>query len=439
MLYSAGSTPYHLGVPNSTRRLAFAAAAVLVSAAVPTASDWTQFRGPDGTGVVREARLPLTWSESEHVRWKTAIHGRAWSSPVVLGDRVWLTTATADGRELFVVAVDLESGRIVLDQKLFDVEKPQDIHTFNTYASPTPVAEPGRVCVTFGSPGTACLDPSSGRVQWTRRDLECNHYRGAGSSPIIYGDLLVLHFDGSDQQYVVALDKHTGRTVWKRERSIDFRDLGPDGKPEAEGDLRKAFATPHVITVGGRPILVSPGAKATYGYDPKTGEELWRVEERTSHSASTRPVAGFGMVFVPTGFPRGQLLAIRPDGRGDVTETHVAWRLTRGVPNKPSILLVADLIFMINDGGIGSAVDARTGEVVWTARVGGTYSASPLAAGGRIYLFSEDGKTTVIAAAREYKVLAENQLDEGFMASPAVAGDALILRTRTHLYRIEED
>lgn len=438
-LYSAGATPYHLGVPNSARRLALVAAAVLFSAAVPAASDWTQFRGPDGTGVVREARLPLTWSESEHVRWKTAIHGRAWSSPVVLGDRVWLTTATEDGRELFVVAVDLESGRIVLDQKLFDVEKPQDIHTFNTYASPTPVAEPGRVCVTFGSPGTACLDPSSGRVLWTRRDLECNHYRGAGSSPILYGDLLVLHFDGSDQQYVVALDKRTGRTVWKRERSIDFRDLGPDGKPEAEGDLRKAFATPHVVTVNGRPILVSPGAKATYGYDLHTGEELWRVEERTSHSASTRPVAGFGMVFVPTGFPRGQLLAIRPDGRGDVTETHVAWRLTRGVPNKPSVLLVGDLIFMINDGGIASAVDARTGEVVWTARAGGTYSASPLAAGGRIYLFSEDGKTTVIAAAREYKVLAENQLDEGFMASPAVAGDALILRTRTHLYRIEED
>ena len=410
--------------------------ACLLSVAALSATDWTQFRGPDGTGVVGQGGLPLTWSETENVRWKSAIHGRAWSSPVVLGDRVWLTTATEDGRQLYVVAVDLESGRIVLDQKLFDVERPQEIHRFNSYASPTPVAEPGRVCVTFGSPGTACLDPADGRVLWTRRDLECNHYRGAGSSPIIVGDLLVLHFDGSDQQYVVALDKHSGRTVWKRERSIDFRDLGPDGKPEAEGDLRKAFSTPHVVTAGGRPVLVSMGAKATYGYDPETGAELWRVEERTSHSASTRPVAGHGLVYLPTGFPRGQLLAVRPDGRGDVTDSHVVWRLARGVPNKPSVLLVGDLIFMINDAGIASAVDAKTGEVVWTARAGGTYSASPIAAGDRVYLFSEDGKTTVIAAAREFRVLAENQLEDGFMASPAVAGESLILRTRTHLYRI---
>jgi outer membrane protein assembly factor BamB len=337
-----------------------------------------------------------------------------------------------------VVTVDLTSVRILRDQKLFDVEAPQDIHRFNSYASPTPVAEPGLVCVTFGSPGTACLEPDTGRVLWERRDLECNHYRGAGSSPVLFENLLLLHFDGSDQQYVAALDKRTGETIWRRQRSIDFRDLGPDGKPEAEGDLRKAFATPHIVEVDGRPIMISMGAKATYAYDPKTGEELWRVEERTSHSASTRPVAGHGLIYLPTGFPRGQLLAVTPGGRGDVTESHVAWRLTRGVPNKPSLLLVGDLLFMINDAGIASAVEARTGEVAWTARIGGNYSASPLAAAGRIYYFSEDGKTTVVAAAPEFRQLAENRLDDGFMASPAVSDNALILRTRTHLYRIED-
>ena len=411
---------------------------VLFAAAVPLHADWPQFRGPAGNGLSDARHLPLAWSETKNVVWKTAVHGRAWSSPVVLGHHVWVTTATPDGRELFAVALDRETGRVVHDLKLFDVAKPQFAHAFNTYASPTPVIEPGRVCVTFGSPGTACLDPETGRVLWARRDLECNHFRGAGSSPIIFENLLILHYDGSDVQYVVALDKYTGRTVWKRDRSIDFKDLRPDGTPEAEGDLRKAFATPHVATFDGKPVLISLGAKAGYAYDPRTGEELWRVEERTNHSASTRPVVGHGLIFFPTGFPKGELLAVRPGGRGDVTASHVAWRVTRGVPNKPSLLLVGDLIFMITDAGIASAVEAKTGAIVWTARVGGTYSASPVAAGGRVYFFSEDGLTTAIEADRVFKVLATSQLDEGFMASPAIAGRAWFLRTKTHVYRIEE-
>ena len=216
---------------------------------------------------------------------------------------------------------------------------------------------------------------------WTRRDFECNHFRGAGSSPIVFRDRLIMHFDGSDHQFVVALDTKTGKTLWRTERSIDFKDLKPDGTIEAEGDMRKAFATPHVIEVGGAPVIISTGSKATYGYDPMTGKELWRVEERSAHSGSTRPVVGHGLVFIPTGFPKGGLLAIRPDGRGDVTATHVAWRLDRGVPNKPSLALVGDLLFMVTDAGVAQAVDAKTGTVVWTSRIGGTFSASPLVVG----------------------------------------------------------
>ncbi len=201
--------------------------------------------------------------------------------------------------------------------------------------------------------------------------------------------------------------------------------------------MRKAFSTPQIVTVDGAPLMISMGAKATYAYDPMTGKERWRVEERTNHSASTRPVAGFGLVFLPTGFPKGELLAVRPDGHGDVTATHVAWRLARGVPNKPSVLLVGDLLFMTTDAGVASAVDARTGAVVWTGRIGGTHSASPVAADGRVYFFDEEGKTTVIDAGRTFKVLAENQLGDGFMASPAIAGKAFYLRSRTHLYRVE--
>jgi outer membrane protein assembly factor BamB len=410
----------------------------LLLAALPAAADWPQFGGPDGSGVSTSRGVPLTWSETRNVRWKTAIHGRAWSSPVVLGNQVWVTTASEDGRELFALAVDRDSGRVLHDLKLFQVEKPQYAHPFNSYASPTPVIEPGRVYVTFGSPGTAAIDTRTGKVVWERRDFECNHYRGAGSSPILFGDLLLMHFDGSDHQFVVALDKRTGRTVWRKDRSIDFKDLGSDGKPEAEGDLRKAFATPHVATVGGRPVWLSLGAKAAYGYDARTGEELWRIEERTSHSASTRPAFAQGLAFYPSGWPTGQVLAVKPDGRGDVTGTHVAWRLTRGVPKKPSLLLADGLVFMVGDNGIVSGVEARTGEVVWSGRLEGNYSASPVWIEGRLYAFNEDGKTTVLEAGRQFKVLAENRLDDGFMASPAVDGRALFVRTRTHLYRVEE-
>jgi hypothetical protein len=253
---------------------------------------WPQFRGPDGLGTSNAVGLPLTWGEGRNVRWKTAVHGRAWSSPVVLDNQVWVSTATPDGRGLFAIAIDETSGRIIHDLKLFDVAHPQAKHSFNSYASPTPVIEPGRIYVTFGSPGTAAIDTRTGKVIWERRDLECNHYRGAGSSPILFRDLLIMHFDGSDIQYVVALDKRTGKTVWRTPRSVDFRDLGRDGKPQAEGDFRKAFATPHVIMVNGQPILISIGSKATYGYDPMTGKELWRLEEPSSffrqHTAGRR-------------------------------------------------------------------------------------------------------------------------------------------------------
>ena len=249
---------------------------------------------------------------------------------------------------------------------------------------------------------------------------------------------------------MVALDKQTGKTVWRRERSIDFKDLDARGKPQTEGDLRKAFATPQVAVLDGQPVLISQGAKATYAYEPLTGREIWRVEERTSHSAGTRPVVGHGMVFVPTGWSNGEILAIKPGKAGEVIDANtdsapdakrqlqVVWKTKRNVPKKPSLLLVEDSLFGIDDGGVASCLDAKAGTEVWRERVGGNYSASPVYAEGRIYFFSEEGKTTVIEARRQFKVLSENQLEDGFMASPAIAGRAFLLRTRTHLYRIEK-
>src|SRR3954463_13503270 len=272
-------------------RFFFAAGIVLALVwGAQAGQNWPQFRGPDGDGLSDAKDLPLTWTEEKNVKWKTPIHGKAWSSPVIWGSQVWLTTATADGKELSVLCVDRESGKILRDQKLFDVEKPQFCIPFNSYASPTPVIEEGRIYVTFGSPGTACLDTKTGKVLWQRTDLICNHYRGAGSSPIRWGNLLIMNFDGSDLQYIIALDTETGKTVWKTNRSVDYKDLDDKGNVKMEGDMRKAFATPQVATIAGKPVLFSSGAKAHYAYEPATGKEIWRFEEPAQHSASTRPV-----------------------------------------------------------------------------------------------------------------------------------------------------
>lgn len=417
------------------------------SNAAPAALDWPQFRGPEGDGIARGSKPPVTWSDTQGVRWTTPIPGKGWASPVVGEGRLWIATATEDGRELSVLTLDAQTGAVQRSRKLFDVAAPQFCHKFNSYASPTPVLEPGRVYVTFGSPGTAALDAAQGTVLWERRDLECNHYRGAGSSPILHGNLLIMNFDGSDHQFIIALDKDTGKTVWRVERSIDFKDLGPDGKPMTEGDFRKAFSTPHVASIDGVATLLSQGAKALYAYVPETGAELWRVEERQNHSASTRPLYGLGLVFAPSGFSQGQLLAVRPGKKGEVLDANaeapaastlqVAWRSKRSVPKKPSLLLQDGLLFGIEDGGVATCWDARNGDVLWNERIGGNHSAAPLLADGRLYFFSEEGKTAVVAATREFKKLAENSLGDGYMASPAVTGNALILRSRTHVYRIE--
>lgn len=434
--------PRHHRLPGSVAALSLAFLTV-------TAHDlhWPEFRGPRGDGTTTSTNLPVVWSETNGVRWKLEIPGRAWSSPVIWDRQLWLTTATEDGRTRSVLAVDTERGRITHNVDVLTVDNPQFAHKFNTHASPTPAVEKDRVYVSFGAEGIFCLDTRTARVLWQRLDFKCNHFRGAGSSPILWNNLLFLNFDGSDHQFIVALDKQTGTTVWRRERSIDFKDLRPDGKPDADGDWRKAFATCHVSVLNGTPTLLSQGAKALYAYEPAQGTEWWRVEERTSHSGGTRPVAGNGLVYVPTGWSQGQTLAIRPGAPGEVIDANdpnpsqgrlrVEWKSKRSTPRKPALTLKDDLLFGIEDGGIATCWDARTGSILWNERIGGNYSASPLLAGDRLYCFSEEGKTVVLAATREFRKLSENFLDDGFMASPAVSGDALYLRSRTHLYRLE--
>lgn len=409
-------------------------------------ANWPEFRGPRGDGTSTSTGLPLKWSATENVVWHTPIHGRGWSSPVIWENQVWLTTATEDGRELSVLCLDRETGKVIHDKKLFDVEKPQFAHKFNTYASPTPAIEAGRVYVTFGSPGTACLDTKTGEVLWQRRDIECNHFRGAGSSPILWRDLVLLNFDGSDHQFLMAFDKATGKTVWTTKRSIDFRDLDANGQPELEGDFRKAYSTGQIAEIDGQPVLLSQGAKAFYAYEPATGSELWRVEERSTQGVGVRPFYAHGLVFTATGYNRSHLLAIRPGKKGEVLDVaekapegqqlKIEWMSTRGIPKKPSPIAVGELVFAVEDGGVATCWKAKTGEVVWNERLGGNYSASPLAADGRLYFCNEEGKTVVVPADGKFEKLAENELPDGFMASPAVSGKSLFLRTKTELWRV---
>lgn len=402
-------------------------------------ANWPAFRGPQGTGMAganenESPALPLHWSETEHVAWKTAIPHSGLSTPVVMAGKVWLTTATLGGHSSFVLCLDAETGEILLNRPLFHTDDPEPLgNKINGYASPSPVAEADRVYVSFGSYGTACLDTNSFAILWSRRDLPCRHYRGPGSSPILHENLLILTMDGVDQQYVAALDKHTGATVWKTDRTTVFDDLDAKGMPHRDGDKRKAYSTPLVVTVDGKALLISAGSMAIFGYDPLSGREIWKLSHR-DFSTSTSPVFGHGLAYVGTGFGRAELFAIPVNGQGDLTEEAVAWRFKKGMPRTPSPVLVDDLIYTLADNGTVTCLEARTGQEIWQERLKGKYASSLLYADGRLYCVNQEGQTTVLRAGRRYEVLAENALDNGCMASPAAAEGALFLRTKTHLY-----
>ena len=300
-----------------------------VVATEDAADCWPQFRGPGGDGHSEAKGLPLEWSETTNVKWKTPIHDEGRSSPVIWGSQVWMTTATADGKRLYAVCVDRDTGKIVHDIPVFDVQQPQEIWgNKNGHASPTPVIEAGYVYVHFGTYGTACLDTRTGRTLWARRDLNCFHRVGPASSPIIYGNLLIFHVDGCDVRYVVALDKATGKTVWKTDRSADCQ--------EAPYGFRYACCTPTVTQFAGRRQMISPGPRAVIAYDPLTGEELWKVNN-LGWAVVPRPVCGHGLAFVITDHNHPQLQAVRLDGRGDVTDSHVVWSIAKGAPSIPSL------------------------------------------------------------------------------------------------------
>lgn len=412
---------------------------------------WNQFRGPDGNGVIEDRPIPNEFSEgSDSIIWKTEVPGRAWSSPVTWGKQIWLTNgpevqnpkglsafdvfpkelppAADPPIRLSAVCLDLETGKILHDISIFEITHPQFIHETNSYASPTPVIEDNRLYVHFGSHGTACIETSTGEVLWKRIDLECHHFRGAGSSPILFEDLLILCFDGFDKQFIVALDKTTGKTVWKKDRDVEFEN--------DNGDYHKAYSTPLVIDIEDRPILVSPHANGTTAYNPRTGDMIWRMIHGGMNAAA-RPIYGDGLLFVNSGDGRDTMMAIDPTGAGEVsTDTHIRWRTGRMSPKRPSQLLSDGKLYLLEDKGVVACLDASSGEILGNTRVSGNYWASPIMVGKRIFICSQEGKVTVLQADRNLDVIASSNLDDGIIASPAVANDKLLIRTKSHLYCI---
>lgn len=405
----------------------FSVCLALQWSAIASGEDWPQFRGPTGQGHASDRSVAITWSESENITWKTPLPGRGWSSPVILGEQIWMTTATDEGHSLRAVAVDRRTGNVLHDLEVFQVAEPVRLNAKNSHASPTPLLEPGRLYAHFGTMGTACIDTASGNILWKTQELVLDHKEGPGSSPILWRDLLIVNCDGIDTQAVTALDKQTGKIAWRTPRS---------GPLDPNPDRQKAYSTPLVITVDGADQVVSPGADWTTAYDPQTGREIWKVHYK-GYSTVPRPLFANGLLYFITGFDKPELWGVRPDGAGDVTESHVVWKCVKQVPANPSPIIAGGEVYFVSDQGVCTCLDALTGEELWRERLAGKYSGSPLLAGGKLYFSNEDGTTFVLQPGRTFELLATNVVDGSLMASPAAVDGALFLRSDSHLYRIE--
>jgi len=400
-----------------------------------TAPQWTHFRGSNLDGISRETDLPFSWNDSTHIAWKTAIDGQGWSSPVVLGTQVWLTTATEGGMEMRAVCVDFRSGEIIHNKLVFTPDSLYRKHAINSYATPTSAIEDGFVYIHFGRYGTACLDTRTGETIWKRTDMQCEHIQGPGSSLLIYRDKLIVHMEGSDIQYIVALDKRSGKTIWRTERPKEVYD-------QLEYIGKKAYITPIIIHVNGRDLMISNGAAACIAYDVETGREVWRIVQGEDSTISM-PVESKGTVYFYAGFVTGadekkyaELLAVNPDGEGDITDTNILWRLKSPILQLLTPTIVDGLLYTVDSKGVLSCLDAESGTTVWSKKLKGKFYSSPVYADPYIYVSSIKGETIVLKAGRELEIKSENKLEGEIWATPAVTGGAILMRTSEFLYKI---
>lgn len=424
-ILSPVSSNWFVFYPASACRILFCV--TLLAFVKVAAAQWPEFRGPTGQGISSARHVPVDWSTNRNVAWKQALRGRGWSSPVLANGRIFLTSSvdkiSRPGQSLRVSCRSAATGERLWMTEVFSNEAPYLGHRKNTAASPTPVVAGERIYAHFGELGTACLD-LAGNVLWTNRSFSYPSRHGNGGSPVLVEDALIFNADGKTNPCVVALSKHTGGLLWKFNRPTTAR-------------KKYSFSTPLVIEVKGKRQVVSPGSGMVNSLDPLTGEEVWRVRYDEGFSVVPRPVFGHGFIYAFSGDDSPpMLLAIRAGGAGDITDTHVAWKSTRGVPVTPSPLLVGDELYLVSDRGTVTCMDAHTGQVHYQETVTKGCSASPILADGKIYIFGEQGRGVVLKPGRQFTKLAENHLHERTLASPAVTDGALFIRTEHHLFCI---
>lgn len=415
----------HIG---GKRIAGIALAACLIG--LPASAQWPQFRGPTGQGKAGDVSVPLKWKPDLHIRWKTEIEGLGHSSPVIEGNQIWLTTASTDGKTLGAIGLDRETGKTLRTVTMLTPSHVEEIHAKNSYASTTPVLDDGKLYAHFGTYGAAAIDTATGEVLWRNENLAIEHQGGPGSSPVLFrpAGLLIVTCDGADAQYVAALDIRSGREVWRRLRSAPFRE---------NPITHRAFATPLLIEYQGQHQLISPGADQLHAYDPATGAELWHVRY-TGFSTVPCPVFDGEAVLFCTGFFNPQLWAVRPDGKGDVTGTHILWKYETAAPETPSPILWEDQLLIVSDKGLGTALDRKTGRRLANFRLNGNFSASPIDVGEHLLFCSEEGRVRVVKPGPKPRIVESYEFPGRLMASPAVAGQELYFRTDQALYRVEE-
>ncbi|MEX0982068.1 MAG: PQQ-binding-like beta-propeller repeat protein [Bacteroidales bacterium] len=397
--------------------------------------NWTHFRGSKLNGIAEDCNPPIVWNDSANILWKTSIHNVGWSSPVIYEDQIWTTTATSDGKKMYVLCLDASTGEIIHNILLFEPDTVFSKHSINSYATPSPCIENGFVFVSFGRYGTACLDTHTGKTLWKRSDLKCTHVQGPGSSPIIYKNSLIVHLEGEEVQSIFALDKRTGETIWKIYRPSEiYEDLRPI--------CRIAYITPLVVNVKGEDQLISNGSAVCSAYDPETGNEIWRVV-KGENATIAMPFEENGIIYYYAGFistPEGEkyseLLAVNPDGKGDISETNIIWSIKSPTLQMLTPVIKDGLIYTLDTRNNMQCIDALTGNIIWSERMKGKFNASPLWANGHIYFFSTNGNTIVIKEGREFNQIVENQIKGEIWATPAIYGNSLIIRTKENLYRI---
>ena len=398
--------------------------------------NWTHLRGTNMNGIAENENIPLQWDDSV-IKWKTEIHDRGYSSPVVYNNQIWITTAKTDGKELYAVCVDYKTGKIIYDIKVFTPDEVGRKNSINTYATPTPCIEKGFVYAHYGHMGTACINTGNGSIVWKRTDFTFKNVHGPASSPVIYKNLLILHFEGSDARYIVALDKSNGELKWRSDR--------PEEPYEPLTEVGKlAYITPIIINVNGQDMLISNGSAICQAFNPETGKEIWRVVDGAETTVAM-PFTENGVLFWYTGFNPAEdgnnytdLLAVNPDGRGDITDTNIIWKKKdKTLSNQMLSPVIKDgLIYTVTTMNIMMCIDAATGEEIWTKHMNTSYNASPLYINGNIWFFSVKGEVLVLKAGRQYEIVARNQMDSGIWATPAVLRNSMIIRTQDYLYRI---